>query len=228
MSDSIKIMDLPENERPRERLIRYGAQSLSNSELIAVILRNGIKNENVLNLSSRLITICDGIDGLFNRTAEELMDVSGIGISKASQIAAIGELFKRVRAFKSGNAYKISKPKDASDYVMEEMRHYNVEILKVIMLNVKNVVIASKNVSMGNLNSSIVHPREIFCEAIRRSCYSIIICHNHPSGDPTPSSEDINITHRIKECSKIIGIELLDHIIIGNGDYVSLKEKGIV
>ncbi|QAT39581.1 DNA repair protein RadC [Clostridium sp. JN-9] len=228
MSDSIKIMDLPENERPRERLIRYGAQSLSNSELIAVILRNGIKNENVLNLSSRLITICDGIDGIFNRTAEELMDISGIGISKASQIAAIGELFKRVRAFKSGNAYKISRPKDASDYVMEEMRHYNVEILKVIMLNVKNVVIASKNVSMGSLNSSIVHPREIFCEAIRRSCYSIIICHNHPSGDPTPSSEDINITHRIKECSKIIGIELLDHIIIGNGDYVSLKEKGIV
>lgn len=228
MSDPIKIMDLPVNERPRERLIRYGAQSLSNSELIAVILRNGIKNENVLNLSSRLITICDGIDGLFNRTAEELMDIGGIGIAKASQIAAIGELSKRFRAFKSGNTCKVSRPKDAADYVMEEMRHYNVEILKVIMLNVKNVVIASKNVSMGNLNSSIVHPREIFCEAIRRNCYSIIICHNHPSGDPTPSSEDINITHRIKECSKIIGIELLDHIIIGNGDYVSLKEKGIM
>ncbi|MDF2884348.1 MAG: repair protein radc [Clostridiaceae bacterium] len=228
MSDSIKIMDLPKNERPRERLIRYGAQSLSNSELIAIILRNGIKNENVLNLSSRLITNCDGIDGLFNKTTEELMEICGIGIAKAAQIAAVGELSKRSKAFKSGITCKITKPKDAADYVMEEMRHYSVEILKVIMLNVKNAVIASKNVSMGSLNSSIVHPREIFCEAIRKSCYSIIICHNHPSGDPTPSSEDINITHRIKECSKIIGIDLLDHIIIGNGEYVSLKEKGIV
>lgn len=228
MSDSIKITDLPENERPREKLIRYGAESLSNSELIAIILRNGIKNENVLNLSNKLITECEGIDGLFNKTTEELMEIGGIGIAKAAQISAVTELSKRLKAFKSGNTYKISKPKDASDYVMEEMRHYKIEILKVIMLNVKNDVIATKNVSMGSLNSSIVHPREIFCEAIRKCCYSIIICHNHPSGDPTPSSEDINITHRIKECSKIIGIDLLDHIIIGNGVYVSLKEKGIV
>lgn len=228
MNNALKIMDLPENERPQERLIRYGAEVLSNSELLAVILRTGTKKQNVINLSSFLLKEKGGLNGLINSTYEELKEIDGIGIVKAAEIMALAEISKRFRSFKSGEDYRISSPKDAADYVMDEMKYLQKEHLRVIMLNTKNMVICSKDVSMGSLNSSIVHPREIYTEAIKRCSASIIICHNHPSGDPTPSLEDINITKRLAECGKIIGIELIDHIVIGDGTYISLKEKGVL
>lgn len=228
MNESLKIMDLPVEERPRERLLRYGAESLSNSELLAIILRTGIKNENIMSLSNRLLAQSDGLNGLLSLSQEEIMSLKGIGIAKASQIIAIGELSKRFKAYKSGKQSKISQPMDVANLFMEEMKNYKEEHLRVVMLNTKNVVIAVKDVSIGSLSSSIVHPREIFAEAIRKSSASIVICHNHPSGDPTPSSEDIQVTNRLKECGKLLGIDLLDHIIIGNGVYVSLKEKRIL
>lgn len=228
MNNALKIMDLPENERPQERLIRYGAEVLSNSELLAIILRTGTKEQNVVNLSSFLLKKMGGLNGLINSTYEELKEINGVGIVKAAEIMAIAEISKRFRSFKSGDDYRISNPKDAADYVMDEMKHLQKEYLRVIMLNTKNMVICSKDVSMGSLNSSIVHPREVYTEAIKRCSASIIICHNHPSGDPTPSLEDINITKRLAECGKIIGIELIDHIVIGDGTYISLKEKGIL
>lgn len=228
MNNALKIMDLPESERPQERLIRYGAEVLSNSELIAVILRTGTKKQNVINLSSFLLKERGGLNGLINSTYEELKEIDGIGIVKAAEIMALAEISKRFRSFKSGEDYRISSPKDAADYVMDEMKYLQKEHLRVIMLNTKNMVICSKDVSMGSLNSSIVHPREIYTEAIKRCSASIIICHNHPSGDPTPSLEDINITKRLAECGKIIGIELIDHIVIGDGTYISLKEKGVL
>jgi DNA repair protein RadC len=221
-------MDFPENERPRERLFRYGAEVLSNSELLAIILRSGTVKENILSLSNRLLKLNGGLNGLMDLNVEQLLQIDGIGMAKAVQIVALGEISKRFGTYKSGDTYSISKPKDAAELLMQEMKSLNKEVLKVILLNTKNVVIRIVDVSIGSLNSSIVHPREVFHNAILAHSASIIICHNHPSGDPSPSTEDINVTHRLKECGKIIGIDLLDHIIIGNGIYVSLKEKGIL
>lgn len=224
----LRIKDLPDSERPREKLYKFGAENLSNVELLAIILRTGNRNENVLSLSLRLLKETCGLDGLFRMSLNELNEIKGIGNAKASELMALIELSRRFRTLKSGNSYKISTPKDAAGLVMEDMRHLKQECLKVIMLTTKNSVIAIKDVSLGSINSSIVCPREIFSEAIKRNSACVIICHNHPSGDPTPSSEDISLTLRIKESGRILGIELIDHIIIGNGSYISLKEKNIV
>lgn len=223
-----RIMDMPQNERPQERLLRYGADSLSNSELLAIILRTGTKNENVINLSQKIITAFNGINGLLEASQEDLMKISGIKEAKASQILSMAEMAKRFQTYRSGDSYKINSPGDAADLIMVELREFKQEILKVLLLNTKNVVIGIYNASMGSLNSSIVHPREIYKEAIRKSAASIIMVHNHPSGDPSPSSEDLAATGRIKEVGKIIGIELLDHIIIGDGKYISLREKNLL
>jgi DNA repair protein RadC len=149
-------------------------------------------------------------------------------MAKAVQILAIAELSKRFTSYKSGSLYKINCPKDAAVLLMQEMRCLSKEVLKVILLSTKNIVLKIVDVSIGNLNSSVVHPREVFNEAIICHSASIIVCHNHPSGDPSPSNEDINITQRLKECGKLLGIELIDHIIIGDGIYVSFKEKTII
>lgn len=228
MEKTIKVNDLPKNERPRERLLRYGAEALSNGELLAIILGTGSKNEDILCLCSRILNQNGGINGLLNSNAKEFMKLKGIGMAKAAELVALGEISKRLKSFRSGDEYKINSPKDAADLVMEEMRYLKQECLKVIMLNTKNIVIGYQNVSLGGLNSSIVHPREVFCEAIKKCSASIIICHNHPSGDPTPSNEDISITHRLNECGKLLGIELIDHLIIGNGNFISFKEKSIL
>jgi len=228
MERILRVMDLPENERPREKLLKYGAETLSNGELIAIILRTGSSSEDILNLSNRVLKETGGLNGLLASDAHEFLSLKGIGAAKAAQLMALAEISKRFRTFRSGEEYKITQPKDAAELLMEDMRYLKQEHLKVIMLNTKNIVITVKSVSVGSLNSSIVHPREVFCEAIKKSSASIIISHNHPSGDPSPSSEDISLTQRIKESGKLLGIELLDHIIIGNGNYVSLKEKGII
>jgi DNA repair protein RadC len=228
MEKALRIMDLPENERPREKLLRYGPEILSNGELIAIILRTGNSSENIINLSNRILKEAGGLKGLLTSSGEEFLNLKGIGEAKAAQLLALAEISKRFKSFQSGDQFRISQPKDAAELLMESMRYLKQECLKVVMLNTKNIVITIKDVSMGSLNSSIVHPREVFCEAIKRSSASIIISHNHPSGDPTPSSEDVSLTQRIKESGKLLGIELLDHIIIGNGCYVSLKEKGVL
>lgn len=226
--NNFKLTDLPKNERPRERLFRYGAYALSNAELLAIILRTGSQKEDVLSLCNRIISDCNGLNGLLSCDTQDFLSLCGIGEAKAAQLIALSEISKRFKAFKSGDEYRITSAKSAAEYVMEDMRYLKKEYLKLIMLNSKNVVIAVKHISVGSLNSSIVHPREVFLEAIKNSSASIIICHNHPSGDPTPSKEDINITNRLKECGKILGIEVLDHIIIGNGIYVSLKERAFL
>lgn len=223
-----RIMDMPENERPQERLMKYGPQCLSNSELLSVILRSGNKNEGITALTTRLLSEFKGLNSLLDATTEELTSIPGIKSAKASTIIAIGEIVKRYGSFRSGDEYKITSPESCADLVMNEMRDLKKEVLKVILLNTKNCVIGIKDASVGSLNSSIVHPREIFRDAIRKSAASIILVHNHPSGDPTPSGDDINSTKRIMESGKIIGIELLDHLIIGEGKYISLREKGFM
>lgn len=228
-SERFTIKDIPVEDRPRERLIKYGSEALSNSELLAIILRTGSKSETAIDMATRLlISNKEGLKFLSTCTIQELSQVKGIGNAKASQIKAAVELGKRLKNYRNDNKIKISSPEDIADLVMEEMRYLKKEHLKVIFLNTKNIVIDMQDLSMGSLNASVVHPREIYSEAIRRSSAAIIICHNHPSGDPTSSQEDINITKRLFEVGKLVGIDLLDHVIIGDGCYISLKEKGIL
>lgn len=228
MKYNIKVRDLPVNERPREKLLRYGAEYLSNAELLALILRTGTKEENVLTMCNSIIAESGGINGLLNLSVEEVEKIRGIGSAKAAQIIALSEIYSRIHSIKSGMDIIITCPKDVANFLMNDMKGLAREHFKLIMLDTKNKVICIKTISIGDLNSSVVHPREVFVEAIKKSCASVIVCHNHPSGDPTPSREDINVTKRLKECGTILGIEVLDHIIIGKEKYVSLKEKGIV
>nr|WP_040305599.1 DNA repair protein RadC [Caloramator australicus] len=223
---NFRIRDIPHDERPRERLIKFGPESLSNAELLAILLRTGTKDFSAINLAQNIISK-NGLDFLSNCTIEELSSIKGVGLAKAAQIKAAIELGKRLRGLRNSNKIKITSPKDVFNLIGEDMRYLKREFLRVIFLNTKNIVIDIKDISIGSLNSSIVHPREVFSEAIRRSSSSIIICHNHPSGDPEPSMEDINITKRLFEVGKLVGIELLDHIIIGDGCYISLKEKNL-
>jgi DNA repair protein RadC len=225
---TIMIRDFPQSERPRERLITDGPESLSNQELLAIILRTGTKDESVLQLSNRLLKKFEGLRMLKDATVEEITSIKGIGLAKAVQIIASLELGRRISRLQYDDRYVIRSPEDAAKYVMEDMRFLTQEHFVSVYLNTKNQVIHKKTVFIGSLNASIVHPREVYKEALKRSAASIICIHNHPSGDPTPSREDIEVTKRLAECGKIIGIELLDHLIIGEQKYVSLKEKGYV
>ncbi|MDU7955618.1 MAG: DNA repair protein RadC [Clostridium perfringens] len=227
MSNNIRINEIPSGERPREKLLFYGAQFLSNEELLAIILRTGNKDSNVVELSYRIIHSVGGLNGLFKASAKELMKVKGVKEAKATQILAMCELYKRFKVSELTQV-KISKPSDVAELVLDELRMLRQEVLILITLDTKNKVISKKEIFKGGLKSSLVHPREIFREAVKDSAASIIICHNHPSGDPTPSRDDINITTRLKECGKMMGIELLDHLIIGDNRFISLKEKDIL
>lgn len=224
----LTIKDIPVDDRPRERLIKYGPEVLSNAELLAILLRTGTKSENAISIANRVMGCGEGIKFLASCTVQELSSIKGIGSAKASQIMAAVELGKRIRGYRSNKKNKIGSPGDAADMIMDDMRYLKKEHLRVLFLDTKNQVIEAKDLSIGSLNASVVHPREIYSEAIRKSSSSIIICHNHPSGDPTPSQEDINITKRLNEVGKLVGIDLLDHLIIGDGCYISLKEKGII
>lgn len=229
MNNSLNIRNIPEYEKPKEKLLTYGAETLSNSELLSIIIGTGIKGESAVELSSRILRKFNDLDGILNAEYNDIISIDGIKSGKASQIMALSELFKRFRTLKAGRKdIKITSPKDLADLLMGEMSYLNQEVLKVVTLSTKNTIIEAMDVFKGSLNNSIVHPREIFKRAISNHSASVIICHNHPSGDPTPSREDINITLRIKECGKIIGIPLIDHIIIGNNKFVSLKEKGLI
>ncbi|CAH0318860.1 MULTISPECIES: RadC family protein [Peribacillus] len=220
------IRDYPKEERPRERFLQDGPQSLSNQELLALLLRTGSREESVLQLSGRLINSFKGLRLLKEATVEELTVIKGIGEAKAIQILASVELGRRINNLNDQDRYVIRSPEDGANYCMEEMRFLSQEHFVCLYLNTKNQVLQKTTVFIGSLNASIVHPREVFKEAFKRSAASIICLHNHPSGDPSPSREDIEVTKRLVECGKIIGIEVLDHIIIGEHKYVSLKEKG--
>ncbi|WP_413308484.1 DNA repair protein RadC [Bacillus sp. 1P10SD] len=225
-TDTLMIRDFPQDERPRERFIQQGPQSLSNHELIAILLRTGTKDESVLQLSNRLLNHFEGLRLLKGATLEEITEIKGIGSAKAIQILAAVEIGRRISNLSFNDRYVIRSPEDGAKYVMNDMRFLSQEHFVCLYLNTKNQVIHKQTVFIGSLNASIVHPREVYREALKRSAASIIALHNHPSGDPTPSREDIEVTKRLVECGKIIGIDLLDHLIIGENKFVSLKEKG--
>jgi DNA repair protein RadC len=225
----ILIKEMIESERPREKMIQFGVGNLSNAELLAILIRTGTKEASAIELAQRILS-CDptGIHYLTSCTVEELSQIKGIGSAKACQLIAAIELGKRIAASKETTRPCIKTPSDIVNIYMEEMRYYKKEYFKIVLLNTKNEIISSENVSIGSLNASLVHPREVFITAIKKSAASLVLLHNHPSGNPQPSKEDISITKRLSEAGKIIGIDIIDHIIIGNGSYISLKEQSIL
>ncbi|QDP42171.1 RadC family protein [Radiobacillus deserti] len=220
------LKDVPKQDRPRERLLALGPKTLSNQELLAILLGTGNKEESVVELAQRILMHFEGLVLLKDCTIEELTAIKGIGTAKGVLILSAIELGKRMHQYKAEDRYVIRSPEDGAEFVMEEMRDLNQEHFVCIFLDTKNQVIHRQTIFIGSLNASIVHPREVFREAVKRSAASIICAHNHPSGDPSPSQEDIHVTKRLVECGKMIGIELLDHLVIGDRKFVSLKEKG--
>lgn len=225
---NVMMKDVPNEDRPRERLIREGAAVLSNQELLAIILRSGTRNESVLQLSGRLVSHFEGLDLLRDASVEELKKVRGIGSAKAVQLLASFEIGRRMAQLRHDTRYTIRSPEDGANFVMEEMRILKQEHFVALFLNTKNQVLHKTTIFIGSLNASIVHPREVFKEAVRRSAAALICFHNHPSGDPSPSREDIEVTKRLASCGKILGVDVLDHIVIGDKKFVSLKQKGMM
>lgn len=219
---------LPE-ERPYEKCERFGASSLTNIELLAVLLRTGTKGESSIELARKLL-YPDGKDtggglSLLYKGREELLKIHGIGKVKAIQISCLCELTKRLSQMTAGKELDFSRPDTIASYYMEDMRHRRQEYMKLLLLNSKMRLIGESELSKGTVNMSLVSPREVFIEALQKNAVYIILLHNHPSGDPSPSRDDVLVTKRVKEAGALIGIELLDHIIIGDNCYVSLAGR---
>lgn len=223
-----KMKDIPNEQRPRERLIREGSGVLSDAELLAIILRTGSADKSAMVLSAEILSRFSGFKNLVQAEVEELSSVKGMGLVKAAQLKAALEIGIRLARSTEELLPTIKGPDDAANLVMEEMRHYDREYFCALLLNTKNKVIAKKTISIGTLNASVVHPRELFKTAVKKSASAIILIHNHPSGDPTPSREDREVTRRLKDAGEIIGIEILDHIIIGDNIFISFKDKGML
>ncbi|MEJ2485950.1 MAG: DNA repair protein RadC [Anaerolineales bacterium] len=222
-----RIMDLDVSERPRERLAHLGPQALTNAELIAILLRVGIEGENAVQVGQRLLQQFGGLRGLHRASFSEVVQVHGVGKAKVAAIKAAIELGRRLTLEAPEERMAISSPDDAADLVRYEMQALEKEHLRVILLDTRNHVIEINEVYRGSLNSSVVRVGEVFTPAVRRNAASLIVVHNHPSGDPSPSPEDISITKELVKAGKILLIEVLDHLIIGQGRYISLKEKGL-
>ncbi|GAA4854313.1 DNA repair protein RadC [Paenibacillus vulneris] len=227
-SPNMTLRDVPNEERPRERMMQYGAQALSNAELLAILLRTGTVQESAVHLAQRLLAQSGGLRSLVDMSLQQLTEIKGIGAAKGLQIQAGIELGRRLARSGMNEVVTVRSPEDVSGLLMEEMRYLQKEHFVCLFLNTKNHIIGQETLSMGSLNAAIVHPREVFRAAIKRSSASIICVHNHPSGDPTPSSEDVALTRRLMEAGEIIGIDVLDHIVIGDRRYVSLKEQGLM
>ncbi len=225
---SVLIRDLPKDERPRERLERYGSSALTISELIAILLRVGNARTSALRLAELLISEFGSLRNLAAASVQELSSIKGIGLAKACQLKAAFELGKRLATSSDAPRPVITSPLDAANLIMEEMRYLAQEHFRALFLDTRNQVIGIRDITIGSLNASIVHPRETFKAAIQHTAAALIVAHNHPSGDPTPSSEDINLTARIVQAGELIGIPVLDHLIIGDGRFISLKERGLM
>jgi DNA repair protein RadC len=223
----LTIHDYPVGERPRERLQYYGAAALSNAELLAILLRVGSPGENVVALSTRVLKEFGGLPGLAKASFGELTTLKGVSTAKAAQLKAALELGRRLLLSSPDIRPQISSPADAANLVMLDMGSREQENLCTILLDTKNRVLSTPTIYVGNVNSSIIRVAEVFREAVRENATAIIVAHNHPSGDPTPSPEDVQVTRVIIEAGSLLGIEVLDHLVIGHQRYTSLKELGL-
>ncbi len=228
MKKSFTIHDLPISERPRERLQKFGIAALSAQEILALILGRGIAGESVTVTVQRLLSRFGNLKGLAGASVEELSQVKGVGLAKASQIKAAFELANRLEGLaEAGEKPVVKTPEDVASLVRGRLRGQKKEHFLAILLDTRNQLIKVSEISVGSLDTSIVHPREVFREAISASAASVIFAHNHPSGDPEASEDDIKLTKRLTEAGEIVGIEVLDHIIIGDKQHLSLKGRGL-
>jgi len=227
VSDSFTIHDLPQDERPRERLQRYGAEALSAAEILALIMGRGISGESVMVTAQRLLSQFGDLEGISGASVEELLQVRGIGLAKAAQIMAAFELANRLDSHQGASQQPLVKsPKDVAAVVGSRFRGKKKEHFLALFLDTRSRLIKVSEISVGSLDTSVVHPREVFKEALAASAASVIFAHNHPSGDTTPSEEDIGLSKRLAEAGQIMGVDVLDHIIFASGDYLSLKRQG--
>jgi DNA repair protein RadC len=231
MSDNTRptyrISDLHENDRPRERLAALGPQALSNAELLAILLRVGVEGENAIQIGQRLLTTFNGIRGLHRAPFEELIAQHGIGEAKAAQIKAAIELGRRLNVESPEEKTQIKSPADAAALVSYEMSGLEKEEMRVFLLDTRNRVQDIVTIAKGSVNSAHLRLSEVFTPAVRRNASAVIVAHNHPSGDPTPSPDDVAITRALVQAGKVLDIDVLDHIVIGQGKWVSLKERGL-
>lgn len=227
-AQNLTLREVPNEERPRERMQQFGPHALSNAELLAILLRTGTLSESAVALGQRILKECGGIRQLVDLSLDQLTSIKGIGLAKAVQIQAGIELGRRLSRSGLERKLTIRSPQDAANLLMEDLRYHQKEHFVCLFLDTKNQLIGMETLSIGSLNASIVHPREVFRSAIKRSSASLICAHNHPSGDPTPSAEDIDITRRLCESGELLGIDVLDHVIIGDQKFVSLKEHGLM
>ncbi|MCC6445242.1 MAG: DNA repair protein RadC [Armatimonadetes bacterium] len=222
------IKEMPSEERPREKLVRYGVEVLSNVELLALLLRTGSAKESAIDLGHKLLKEFEGLKGLAKASMPEMAGVFGIGETKASQIQAAFELGRRYLLAEAEDKDSIHSPQDIADRLMPRMRDQTVECFVALLLDTKNRVLKELIITQGTLNASLIHPRELFNRAIAYRSAAVIVAHNHPSGDPTPSQEDIAVTRRLKDAGELLGIGLLDHLIVGDGRFVSMRERGLL
>ncbi len=219
------MKEIPAEERPREKMEVKGPTMLSNAELLAILLRTGSQNRSAIHLAEEIVHSYPNLYALKNVTLDELITIKGIGKAKAVQILAAIELGNRTNNFILERGVQIKSPIECAEYIAEEVKCLEQEHFIGIYLDTKNRILAKKTLFVGSLNKALVHPREVFKEALKHGCASIIVCHNHPSGDPTPSTQDISLTKRLMEIGELMGIELLDHLVIGTDGYISMREE---
>lgn len=228
----MKMKDLPGDDRPYERCLKEGPEHLSDAQLLSIIIRTGSREHSSLELSDKILALNypkKGILGLLHLSLPQLMSIHGIGQVKGIQLLCIGELSRRIWKYKAlEQPLTFRDPKDVADYYQEDMRHREQEQFRMMIFNTKQMLLRDIMLTQGTVNASLAAPREIFVEALRYQAVSLILVHNHPSGDPEPSQEDVLLTRRITEAGNLIGVPLLDHIIIGDNSYVSLKERGFI
>lgn len=230
--DNLKIRDMAKEERPREKLFASGAESLSDAELLAILLGSGTQRESAVALAQRILNSNGnggkGLPGLKFLNARKLKEIPGVGDARAASILALSELTKRISREDCRPRVTLHSPESVADYFMEEMRFLNREQVSAVFFNSSNAVISSKVISTGSLDRSLIRPRELFAEALKEEAASMILLHNHPSGNPEPSEADLCVTRDIQKASVLMGIPLLDHIIIGDRCYTSFLEKGLL
>lgn len=224
------VKELPESERPYEKLQIYGAEKLSNAELLAIIIKTGTKENTSIDLANKILNLTNQANinhlrSMLDHSIEEFTKIKGIGKVKAIQLIAVGELAKRMSKPLNILNIKITSPKDVANLLMDELRYEKKELIKLIILNTKNNILKILDLSTGGTNFAILQPRDALAEAIRMNAPKIILVHNHPSGDSTPSKQDIIITKKVKDASELLGVQLLDHIVIGDGEYNSIFSK---